>query len=49
MPQNERSKILARDFAEMRDMFLCEPPIWNEILDAFKKLETRINSTSSRE
>ena len=49
MPQNERSKILARDYAEMRDMFFCEPPTWNEILDALKKLETRINSTSSRE
>ena len=49
MPQNERSEILARDFAEMRDMFFCEPTTWNEILDALKKLETRINSTSSRE
>jgi hypothetical protein len=47
MPQMERSEILARDYAEMRDMFFGEPPTWNAILDVLGKLETRINSTSS--
>ena len=46
MPQKERSEILARDYAEMRDMFFCEPPPWNEILDGLKVLEMRINAPS---
>jgi len=47
MPQKERSEILARDYAQMRDMFFCEPPPWNEILDGLKVLEMRINAPSS--
>jgi len=47
MPQKERSEILVRDYAQMRDMFLCEPPPWNEILDGLKVLEMRINAPSS--
>jgi hypothetical protein len=47
MPQKERSEILARDYAQMRDMFFCEPPLWNEILDGLKVLEMRINAPSS--
>jgi hypothetical protein len=47
MPQKERSEILARDYAQMRDMFFCEPPPWNEILDGLKVLEMRINALSS--
>lgn len=49
MPQKERSEILARDYAEMRDMFFGESPTWNDILDVLKNLEARINSTSSIE
>ena len=49
MPQKERSEILARDYAEMRDMFFSEPPSWNEILDVLKNLEARINLPSSIE
>ena len=51
MPQKERSEILARDYAQMRDMFFCvffcEPPPWNEILDSLKVLEMRINAPSN--
>jgi hypothetical protein len=47
MPQKERSEILARDYAQMRDIFFCETPPWNEILDALKVLEMRINAASS--
>ena len=47
MPQKERSEILARDYAQMRDMFFCEPPPWNEILDGLKVLEMRINAPSN--
>lgn len=47
MPQKERSEILARDYAQMRDIFFCETPPWNEILDGLKVLEMRINAPSS--
>jgi hypothetical protein len=47
MPQKERPEILACDYTEMRDMFLREPPPWNEILDGLKVLEMRINAPSS--
>jgi hypothetical protein len=46
MPQMEHSEILVGDYAEMRGMFFCEPPPWNEILDGLKVLELRINATS---
>ena len=38
---------LARDYAEMREasMFDGEPPIWSEIANKIKTLETRINSS----
>ena len=49
MPQKERSEILARDYAQMRDIFFCETPPWNEILDGLKVLEMRINAPSSFE
>jgi hypothetical protein len=45
--QKERSEILARDYAEMRDMFFCESPTWSEILDGLKVLEMRVNAPSS--
>jgi hypothetical protein len=44
--QKECSKILARDYAEMRDMFFCESSPWNEILVGLKVLEMRINAPS---
>ena len=47
MPQKERSEILARDYAQMRDIFFCETPPWNEILDGLRVLEMRINAASS--
>jgi hypothetical protein len=47
MPRKERSEILALVYAQMRDMFFCEPPTWNEILDGLKALEMRINAPSS--
>jgi len=46
MPQKERAEVLARDHAEMRDMFFPEPPPRNEILDALADLERRGNSAS---
>ena len=47
MPQMKHSEILVGDYAEMRDMFFCELPPWNEILDGLKVLEMRINAPSS--
>ena len=43
VPPPERRVDLARDYQEMRDMFLDEPPSFDAILETLRKLEARIN------
>ena len=43
VPPDRRTRELARDFREMRDMFLDAPPSFESILDTLQVLEDRIN------
>jgi hypothetical protein len=43
VPPSARLAELARDYQEMRDMFLDQPPQFNEVMETLKKLEVRIN------
>jgi hypothetical protein len=43
LPSDERIPALRRDFAAMRDMYLTEPPSFDEVLETLSALERRIN------
>ena len=43
LPSDERIPALHRDFAAMRDMYLTEPPSFDEVLETLSALERRIN------
>jgi hypothetical protein len=43
LPSDERIPALRRDFAAMRDMYLTEPPSFDEVLKTLSALERRIN------
>jgi hypothetical protein len=43
VPQAGRMAELARDYLEMRDMFLDPPPPFESVLETLKRLEARIN------
>jgi hypothetical protein len=43
LPSNERLAALRRDFAAMRDMYLAEPPSFDEVLATLASLERRLN------
>jgi hypothetical protein len=43
LPSDERLPELRRDFAAMRDMYLTEPPFFDEVLETLSALERRIN------
>ena len=45
VPPPERRAELERDYQEMRDMFLDEPPSLDTILETLRGLESRINQT----
>ena len=43
VPPSARLAELARDYEDMRDMFLDPPPQFDEVMETLKKLEVRIN------
>ena len=43
LPSDERIPALRRDFAAMRDMYLAEPPSFDEVLETLSALERRLN------
>jgi hypothetical protein len=43
VPPSARLPELARDYLEMRDMFLDQPPQFDEVMETLKKLAVRIN------
>jgi hypothetical protein len=45
-PPELRMAELARDYQEMRDMFLETPPLFEEVLETLRTLEDRINHRS---
>lgn len=45
VPPHERQSSLRRDYQAMRDMYLTEPPSFDEILATLAELELRINSS----
>jgi len=45
VPPTERQSALRRDYQAMRDMYLSEPPDFEEILATLADLEERINRT----
>jgi hypothetical protein len=47
LPTDARLPALRRDFAAMRDMYLAEPPPFEEVLDALTDLERRINRSAA--
>jgi hypothetical protein len=47
LPSKERLPPLRRDFAAMRDMYLGEPPSFEEVLVTLSTLEIRLNETLS--
>jgi hypothetical protein len=46
LPTNERLPELKRDYQAMRDMYLSQPPVFDDVLSALAELEKRINSSS---
>jgi hypothetical protein len=47
LPSDERLPALRRDFAAMRDMYLAEPPSFDEVLATLAALERRLNERRS--
>jgi hypothetical protein len=47
VPPDERIPALRRDYHAMRDMYLSEPPTFDEILATLRELEARINQDSA--
>ena len=47
VPPPERMSVLRRDYLAMRDMYLSEPPAFDEILMTLAKLEKKINRTGN--
>lgn len=47
LPSDERVPALRRDFNAMRDMYLGEPPSFDQVLEDLTELERRINSSAS--
>jgi len=43
LPSDERLPALRRDFAAMRDMYLAEPPFFDDVLATLATLERRLN------
>ena len=43
LPSDERLPALRRDFAAMRDMYLAQPPSFDEVLATLSALERRLN------
>ena len=43
VPADTRVDALRRDYQEMREMYLSEPPSFDEILSELAELEKRIN------
>ncbi len=46
LPTSEQLPELRRDYQAMRDMYLSEPPSFDEVLSGLKDLEMRINEQS---
>jgi hypothetical protein len=44
VPTNARMDALRRDYREMRDMYLAEPPSFDEVVAQLAELENRINA-----
>ena len=47
VPPPEQMSALRRDYLAMRDMYLSEPPAFDEILMTLAKLEKKINRTGN--
>lgn len=47
IPPPERMSALRRDYLAMRDMYLSEPPDFDEILMTLAELEKKINRTGN--
>jgi len=47
LPSDERLPPLRRDFAAMRDMYLTEPPSFDEVLETLSDLERRLNESGT--
>ena len=47
LPSDERLPSLHRDFTAMRDMYLTEPPSFDEVLTTLSALERRLNESST--
>jgi hypothetical protein len=43
LPAPSRARDLARDYQAMREMYLTEPPVFDQVLDTLRGLEKRIN------
>jgi len=43
LPAPSRARDLARDYQAMREMYLTEPPEFDQVLDRLRDLEKRIN------
>jgi hypothetical protein len=46
LPPHERRPELARDYRAMRDMYLSEPPSFDDVVSVLAELEQRINTNS---
>jgi hypothetical protein len=47
LPSDERLPSLRREFAAMRDMYLTEPPSFDEVLETLSDLERRLNESGT--